>query len=293
MLDFARTPDTPTSRRANARAAHASGVPAGPPGPPAADCEPTPNHDNTPATTLVGGCTTGAVTTGWDASEKLDTDGTTSADDTTPVEPPDVIAADRRPGAESDVGLNDLLPVSLPTLLLLLLRLPLVSGLAAPDEAPPLSEIALRWRLPDGPVNDFGSRLVDDDPKPAPLGEPDDEPPALLDTDVVAPPEADTPEDEPPDAVEPLDGEDSPDADVPDDPVGVVVDEPGDAEPPGADDVDDVLDVPAEEAEPDDDEPLEPADPVPSAKATPGADAMAAPTPNATANAATRPIYRA
>jgi hypothetical protein len=295
MLDFAPVADTPTSRRANANAAQASGVPAGPPAPPDADCEPSPNHDNTPSTTLFGGCTAAAgcaAGSGSDVSEKLDTDGT-DADGTVPVEPPDATAAaDRRPGAGSDVEPNDGEPLLLlpPRLLLLL---PLVPGLAAPEEATPAPEIAERCFLPNGPVTDVGREPGDDDPKPAPLGEPDDEPPDASDTEVLAPPEADAPDDdEAPDAVEPPEGEVPPDeAVVPDDPVVVVVDEPGDVDSPDAD----AFDVPAEEPADEDDplEPAEPAEPVPSAKATPGVDAIAAPTPKATASAATRPMYRA
>lgn len=204
MPVFARTAATPTSRRANANAAQASGVPAGPPAPPKADCEPIPNHDNTPATTLVGGRTAGtdgAAATGSDVTEKLDTDG---ADDTVSADPPDVTAgADRRSGAGSDVELNDGRPLLLPRRLLLL------SGLAAPDEATPALEIAGRCRLPDGPVTDFGRE---------PSG---DEPPAAPDTDVFAPPEADALDDgDLPDADVRLDGADVPDpAEVPGDPV--------------------------------------------------------------------------
>jgi len=54
----------------------------------------------------------------------------------------------------------------------------------------------------------------------------------------------------------------------------------------GADDVD------ADEVDAASDEPVEPPEPVVSAKAI-GTDATAAPTPNATANAPTRPTYRA
>jgi hypothetical protein len=54
----------------------------------------------------------------------------------------------------------------------------------------------------------------------------------------------------------------------------------------GADDVD------ADDADDASEEPVDPPEPVVSAKAT-GTDATAAPTPRATANAPTRPTYRA
>ena len=54
----------------------------------------------------------------------------------------------------------------------------------------------------------------------------------------------------------------------------------------GADDADD------DDADVASDEPAEPPEPVVSATAT-GTDAIAEPTPNATANAPTRPTYRA
>jgi len=56
----------------------------------------------------------------------------------------------------------------------------------------------------------------------------------------------------------------------------VLEEEPPDAEPPDAE-------------PPDDDEPVEPPEPVSSANATAGMDAIAAPTPKATASAPTRP----
>jgi hypothetical protein len=284
VLVVVPTVGTPTSRRANASAVHASGVPIGPPAPPAADCEPpNPNHDKTPSTTLVGDATTGGALTRLAVGEKLataDTDGAATGA-TAPVEPPEsTAAAGRNPDTEFGVVPIDGAPPPL--------ELPAVSALLAliaPDEVPPEIEAAPKCRLPDvraeepAGVDPTARPLVD------PTGEaPDSVPPdAPVEpgADVLAPPEADTLDvGDPPDDVDPPDGAGVPaGAVVPADPV--VVEELSDAD----DAADEPLSVPV-----DDDEPLDPAEPVVSAKANPGVDAIAAPTPSATASPATRPM---
>jgi hypothetical protein len=110
--------------------------------------------------------------------------------------------------------------------------------------------------------------------------------PVEPDTEVLAPPDADTAPD----------GEDPPDVEPPDNepPDDVPVGEPEELDDPVVDGEDpDDEDPAVDEDELDELEPPEPPEPLGSAKATTGTDAIAAPTPNATASAPTRPMYRA
>ncbi|HZQ33450.1 MAG TPA: hypothetical protein VFB19_17190 [Mycobacterium sp.] len=265
------------------------------------------------------------------AAETLDTDSA-GTDPSAPGEPPDA-SIGCTTGVESSVGLSDGDKPPLPPLTLLSPTLAAPGGAdVASKDAPPRCLVAGPDESVDAPAPEESDAPVDNEPAPGELdepcaevseepvgeeaepmlfGDPDDkapDPDEMLvgsepltplvepDTDVLAPPDADTLDDDPPDDDDPLDVVDPPDADD-------VPDNPDDAEPPEAvapPDGEDELDVPAgnadepaDEDELDDEEPLAPAEPVVSAKATAGVEATAPPTPNATASAATRPMYRA
>ena len=244
------------SRRLNASAVHISGAAAG-----ASPSLPAPNHDNRPAprpdTDEVVDAGWAAVITGACAAEGATTASTTGgavAD----------AGADGVPGTRSE-------PVRPPT------GSPPVAGTAGAPAA------GLRWRevFPEsvGPPESAGPTLAGGSSAPPGSRPPDPSRPSA--ESAPTEPAAGTPAPRTRPRTGP-DGPPNPDEAVAE---GLPVEDRG-VEDRGVEDADDE----PEASEPA--EPVDPPEPVVSANAT-GTDATAEPTPNATANAPTRPTHRA